>query len=120
VVLLALGLAGVTLGLVISSASATEEMAITLIPMAVIPQIILSGVIAPLSGPSKTLALIGITTYWGKRGLDACLPREVADAVKLEQSSLGQALLVLLAHAAVGVAVALLLLYLQGRRKRGR
>jgi len=42
-VLLTLALAGVTLGLAISAFAATEEMAITLIPMAVIPQIILSG-----------------------------------------------------------------------------
>ena len=118
-VLLALSLAGVTLGLAISAASASEEMAVTLIPMAVIPQIILSGVIAPLSGLSKTLALLGITTYWGKRGLDACLPEDVAKGVFLEQHSLWQALLVLLLHAAIAVAVALLVLHLQGRRKRG-
>ena len=53
-------------------------MAITLIPMAIIPQIILSGTISPLEGWSKALALVGISTYWGKRGLDACLPETVA------------------------------------------
>ena len=77
IVLLALALAGVTLGLAISAFAATEEMAITLIPMAVIPQIILSGAISPLEGMSKVLALVGVSTYWGKRGLDACLPEEV-------------------------------------------
>jgi ABC-type multidrug transport system ATPase subunit len=116
-VLLALALAGVTLGLVISTASATEEMALTLIPMAVIPQIILSGVIAPLQGWSKALALAAITTYWGKRGLDACLPEEVARAVGLEQHPAAGAVAVLLAHAAVGVVVALALLHWQGRRR---
>ena len=63
-VLLTLALAGVTLGLAISAFAATEEMAITLIPMAVIPQIILSGQIAPLEGLSKVLGLIGVSTYW--------------------------------------------------------
>jgi ABC-type multidrug transport system ATPase subunit/pSer/pThr/pTyr-binding forkhead associated (FHA) protein len=120
-VLLALSQAGVTLGLAISACSATEEMAITLIPIAVIPQIILSGTIAPLEGWSEVLALGGVSTYWGKRGLDAGLPEEVARAVPggLEQHSTGIALLVLLAHAAAGMAVALAVLHWQSHR-RGR
>lgn len=124
VVLLLLGLAGVTLGLVISSAARTEEMAITLIPMAVIPQIVLSGAIATLSGLSKGLAMVFITTYWGKRALDATLPKEVADvALKGElldgSPSFGQGVLLLWLHAVVGVVAALALLHWQGRRKRG-
>jgi hypothetical protein len=119
-VLLALALAGVTLGLAISAFSATEEMAITLIPMAVIPQIILSGAISPLEGLSKALALVGISTYWGKRGLDACMPEHVANAPPaLEQHSTGGALLVLLVHAAVGIVAALVVLHWQNRRRRG-
>jgi ABC-type multidrug transport system ATPase subunit/pSer/pThr/pTyr-binding forkhead associated (FHA) protein len=120
--LLALALAGVTLGLAISACAPTEEMAITLIPLAVIPQIILSGTIAPLEGFSKFLALLGISTYWGKRGLDACLPADVARAVLpsgLEQHSATGALFVLLVHAAAGIAVALAVLYAQSRRSRG-
>ena len=54
VLLTGLAAAGVALGLAISAAAPTEEMAITLIPVAVIPQIILSGVIAPLEGLSKS------------------------------------------------------------------
>jgi hypothetical protein len=49
--------------------------------MAVIPQIILSGAISPLNSWSEWLALIGVSTYWGKRGLDACLPLEIASDV---------------------------------------
>jgi ABC-type multidrug transport system ATPase subunit/pSer/pThr/pTyr-binding forkhead associated (FHA) protein len=120
-VLLALALAGVTLGLAISAFAATEEMAITLIPMAVIPQIILSGLIAPLEGLSKVLALVGVSTYWGKRGLDGCLPEEVAKAVPgLEQHSPAGAVLVLLMHAAVCIVAALVVLHWQHLRRRGR
>ena len=122
IVLLALALAGVTLGLAISALAATEEMAITLIPMAVIPQIILSGAISPLEGLSKALALVGISTYWGKRGLDACLPEEVAKAVlpsALERHSRGVAVLVLLGHAFACIAVALIVLHWRSRRGRG-
>ena len=113
-------LAGVTLGLAISTLAITEEMAITLIPMVVIPQIILSGTISPLEGWSKLLALVGVSTYWGKRGLDACLPEEVAQAAlpkALEQDSTSVAVLVLLAHAAAGVALAVAVLYWQSQRQ---
>ncbi|HEX3150823.1 MAG TPA: FHA domain-containing protein [Gemmataceae bacterium] len=80
VILMALTMAGTTLGLLISTVSSSEEMAITLIPIAIIPQIILSGTIAPLSGLGEWLAKLGVTTYWGKRGLDAVLPSDVAAA----------------------------------------
>jgi ABC-type multidrug transport system ATPase subunit/pSer/pThr/pTyr-binding forkhead associated (FHA) protein len=116
-VLLALALAGVALGLAISAFAATEELAITLIPMAVIPQIILSGAISPLENVSKVLAVAGISTYWGKRGLDACLPEDVARALDIEQHRALVAVLVLLAHAVVGVAAALGILYWQNRRR---
>ncbi len=119
-VLLALAVAGVTLGLAISAFARTEEMAITLVPMAVIPQIILSGVIAPLGGLSKVLAVAGITTYWGKRGLDACLPEDVARLAGLEQHSAAGAVAVLLAHAIVAAAAALVLLYWRNRRPARR
>jgi ABC-type multidrug transport system ATPase subunit len=120
-VLLALALAGVTVGLAISALARTEEMAITLVPMVIIPQIILSGAISPLDGLSKLLALAGVSTYWGKRGVDAALPDSVASFVPggLERHSTAVAVLVLLAHAGVCVALALAVLRwqsLKGRR----
>ena len=42
--------------------------------MAVIPQIILAGVIAPLSGLGKLLADSAITARWGQQALEALLP----------------------------------------------
>jgi ABC transport system ATP-binding/permease protein len=122
-VLLTLAMTGVSLGLGISAFATSEEMAITLIPMAVIPQIILSGAISPLSGFSKVLALIGISTYWGKRALDGCLPEAIARAVPplgLEQHSTGAAILVLFAHAAVAIVASLTILHYQSRRQRKR
>ena len=117
-VLLTLALAGVTLGLAISILALTEEMAITLIPMAIIPQIILSGTICPLEGLSKWLARIGISTYWGKLGLDSCLPEDVAQSLPgLERGYLNSAILVLLTHAMAAMAVGLVTLYVQNRRR---
>jgi hypothetical protein len=121
-VLLSLAVAGVALGLAISAVAPTEEMAITLIPMAVIPQIILSGMIVPVTGISEFLARSFITVYWGNRGLDALLSEEVADAAvpPLVQGSIREAVLVVAAHAAGFILFALVVLFWQGRRNRGR
>ena len=55
-VLTLLVFAGTTLGLALSALARTEEVAAALVPIAVIPQIILAGAIAPLSGLSKGLS----------------------------------------------------------------
>ena len=116
--LMCLSAAGVTLGLAISVVAPTEEMAITLIPVAIIPQIILAGVIAPLNGLSETLAQSCITAYWGNRGLDALLTEEQAHLAGIEQGSIGSCAAVVLAHAVVFVLIALVLLIRQGRKGR--
>jgi hypothetical protein len=118
VLLTTLSAAGVALGLAISAASPTEEMAITLIPVAVMPQIILSGVIAPLEGLSKLLAQTLITAYWGNRGLQALLPAKDAELIDLKQGSLAGSMLVVLVHGALFVLVALVVLFWQGRGAR--
>jgi ABC-type multidrug transport system ATPase subunit/pSer/pThr/pTyr-binding forkhead associated (FHA) protein len=119
--LLGLSVAGVALGLAISALAPTEEMAITLIPVAIIPQIILSGMIAPVKGLSQALARSLITVYWGNRGLDALLPADLAEAAfpPLEQGSVAGAFLVVCAHACVFVLAALVVLFWQGWRARG-
>jgi ABC transport system ATP-binding/permease protein len=117
--LTSLSAAGVALGLAISALAPTEEMAITLIPVAVIPQIILSGVIASLEGVSKFLAQTFITVYWGNRGLDALLTEEQAKRSFItDQGALWSALLIVLFHALVFILTALAVLFWQGGRAR--
>jgi ABC transport system ATP-binding/permease protein len=72
-VFVGLMVAGTALGLLLSAAAKTEEVAAALVPIAVIPQIILAGVIGPLSGMSKFLAWLGITCYHGQGAVDALL-----------------------------------------------
>src|SRR5207253_6517211 len=72
--LAALAVAGTALGLLISALARTEEVAVALVPIAVMPQIILAGVIAPLRGPAEWLARGLITAYWGERALEGLLP----------------------------------------------
>jgi ABC-type multidrug transport system ATPase subunit len=68
-VLATLGAVGASIGLWISAIAESEEMAVGLAPIALIPQVILAGVIAPLSGLSLALARVGIASYWGCQGL---------------------------------------------------
>jgi ABC-type multidrug transport system ATPase subunit/pSer/pThr/pTyr-binding forkhead associated (FHA) protein len=115
-VLTCLASAGVALGLAVSAAAPTEEMAITLIPLAILPQIILSGVIAPLAGLSKLIAENLITAYWGNRGLDALLTADQAHAAELDQGTLAGALAIVLVHTGLLIVAAFVALSLQGRR----
>jgi len=57
--------AGTALGLCISSLSNSEEMAVALVPVAIIPQIVLAGVVSTLPDFPELIARSGITVYWG-------------------------------------------------------
>lgn len=117
-----LSCAGTSLGLAISASAGSEEVAIALIPVAVIPQIILSGAIAPLSGLPHWLAMLGVTTYWGKLGFDQLLPEDMlTSARKLDLAEEGNGYLAcfaIVAHAAIYVVVSLLILQRRGRSRR--
>ena len=120
--LLALSLAGTALGLAISACAGSEEVAIALIPIAVIPQIVLSGAIAPLSGWVQWVARGCVTTYWGKHGLDQLLPEKYGEVARnadlAEAGNYWVAGGVTLGHAATYLLVALAVLWWRGRRRR--
>jgi hypothetical protein len=117
-VLAALMAAGTALGLLISACSPTQEVASALVPVAVIPQIILAGVIAPLSGLGKLLGYGLITCFWGRRALEGTLPGESMSWLGRDGLSVGPQLLVVLAHTAVFVAATVLILWYQARLQR--
>ena len=66
---------------------------------------------------SEYLAQAGVSTFWGKRGLDAGLPASVAQISGVDQHSAVVSVLVLLTHAAAGIAVGLAVLHWQNRRR---
>jgi hypothetical protein len=90
--------AGTTLGLAISALARTEEVAVALVPIAVIPQIILAGAIAPLSGLSRILAQGGISAYWGTQALDSLLPATDLALLGMKRSDYPRDLAVLAIH----------------------
>jgi ABC-type multidrug transport system ATPase subunit len=109
-VLAILAVAGTALGLLISAFARTEEVAVALVPIAVMPQIILAGVIAPLSGLALALAKGGITVHWAERALEALLPK--GEPAEYVGNLVGVAV-----HLVVFVAATLGLLHWQGRGK---
>lgn len=60
---------GVSLGLFISTVSRNPDIAATAVPLAVIPQVILSGGVTVLTGTSEAIAMATSPTYWGFGGL---------------------------------------------------
>ena len=64
--LLAIGaLAGTAMGLVISAFANTRDQATTIVPLALVPQLILAGVLVPkLPDPAIAVAKIAVSGYW--------------------------------------------------------
>ena len=117
-ILSALMAAGTALGLLISACSPTEEVASALVPVAVIPQIILAGVIAPLTGLGKLLGYGLITCFWGRRALEASLPEATLTWIGRDDGSVGPQVAVVLAHTAAFVAGTVFILWYQARLQR--
>jgi ABC transport system ATP-binding/permease protein len=116
VVLAALAAAGTMLGLLISALARTEEVAVALVPIAIIPQIILAGVIAPLHRLGKLLADGLITARWAARALEALLPE--GTLVQGEQVSYRWQVAMVTVHVLVFAAATLVVLWHQGHAKR--
>ena len=113
--LVAMMCAGTGLGLLISAGSKSEEVAAALVPIAVIPQIILAGVIAPLSGLSKAIAWTAVTCYHGQGGVEWLLPDADRALMGLADHTLGGCLIAAAVHAGVFIAITFVLLYRQTR-----
>lgn len=71
VVVAGTGLLGTMVGLAVSSCARTEQVATRAVPLLMIPQIVLSDVISPLSGWLSWLAPAVTTTYWVFRAFTA-------------------------------------------------
>ncbi len=103
--------AGTACGLFISAAAASEDQAITIVPIALIPQILLSdAVVTPLPTAAKALAQVGITTYW--------MYRSELHALRVAGVDAPRAIWMLALHLTVLVAGAMAALWWRDRRRR--
>ena len=110
VILGLLSLSGVAMGLLISSAASTTDIAVTAVPLILIPQIIFSGAISDVSGLAEFLASISIVVYWAYGGLVSSLPEELIEETIFVNWSAGNASVVLVLHMMVYIGVAVVLL----------
>lgn len=90
-VLWSCSLAGVAMGLTLSSIVRTSEAAIALVPILLIPQVILGGAIMPIDriGFVAWIASHGVVSRWGFEGL--LQAEHLADAYELSADSLSRA-----------------------------
>lgn len=75
-------LTGVAIGLAISALADSEDVAVTMVPISLIPQIVLAGILAPLAGATRGLAQLVISAYWGYQGLVGTLKSPVQDRLR--------------------------------------
>jgi energy-coupling factor transporter ATP-binding protein EcfA2 len=108
-----LAAAGSALGLLLSALARNEDMAAALVPLAVIPQIILAGVIAPLPdlSLSRILANSFITARWGQCALEAMLPSDDLVLLGIVRAEYYQQIAMVAVHLAVFAAATLLVLW---------
>lgn len=81
VMLSTLGAAGVAVGLLVSALARNTDVAATVVPMVLIPQIVLAGAIVPVEKFAKFIAATFVTTYWGYGGLVRSLDEGDANRV---------------------------------------
>ncbi|VTS06585.1 FHA domain-containing protein [Tuwongella immobilis] len=109
-------IAGVSAGLAISAFAKTEDLAVTMVPIFLIPQIFLAGRIAPLEGFIEGVSKIFATSFWSDRALTSLMKSSDLSMGKIEETSTSVAWLVLVLHALVFSSIAWF--YLRSRANR--
>lgn len=71
------GVCGVSLGLVISAWASNTDVAATAVPIAVIPQVILAGMIGEISGAAEWISSTFVTCFWTFGGVCEQIPDSV-------------------------------------------
>ena len=113
-----LAVAGTAVGLFLSALARTEEVATALVPIAVIPQIILAGLVAPLTGAIKVIAKVMITVYWGQQAIERLLPEDDLTLMGREKDQWILALAFIGLHALVATVATFLILHFSGGKRR--
>ena len=104
--------------MLISALAQTEEVAVALVPIAIIPLIILAGVIAPLRGLGEWLADALITARWGAQALKALVPDETLNLLQTVRPAYRMQLAMVAVHVLVFAVATFLVLWRHGCVKR--
>jgi ABC transport system ATP-binding/permease protein len=117
ILLLTLAFAGVNAGLLISSVSPTTDLAVTTVPLILIPQIVFAGAITAVEGLAKLVAVVFVINYWAYGGLATTLPSQLADTLGYEDWSALTAWLLVLFHALLYLVGVFAVLMISGSRE---
>jgi len=105
-----LAVSGAAIGLLISALARSEEVATALVPMIVIPQIILAGVIAPLTGVVRWLAKGFVTVHWAREALERLLPESDLSLLGNAKMDWRLPFVVVLSHLVIAAAASVVVL----------
>ncbi|MBN1420508.1 MAG: FHA domain-containing protein [Planctomycetes bacterium] len=72
--------AGMLMGLLVSSLSSTTDVAVSTVPIVLIPQVIFTGVIVRLEGIAKIIAWALVPNYWCFQAFKATVPESARGA----------------------------------------
>jgi ABC-type multidrug transport system ATPase subunit/pSer/pThr/pTyr-binding forkhead associated (FHA) protein len=114
-VLALLAVSGTAFGLLISALARSQEVATTLVPIVVIPQIILAGVVAPLTGGARWLAQGYVTVHWAQETLERTLPEADLALLGTSNASLSLPVMVVMSHAVIAALGTIVLLSRAGK-----
>ncbi len=104
--IISISICGVALGLFISVLSKNTDVAASAVPLAVIPQVIIGGLLEHPVGLSEVIAKIGIPCYWGfglflsaltQSGNSKVNPSMVADLYSTESSGISLSVILVMA-----------------------
>ena len=116
----ALTVAGTVIGLLISAIARSEEMATALVPIVVIPQIILAGVIAPLNRLARLTAQGFVTVHWGQQALERLLPEGDLALLGKTKEDWRRPLAIVLTHMVVAAVFTVVVLMRSEEKTEGR
>ncbi len=117
VLLLTLAFSGVNAGLLISAVSPTTDLAVTIVPLILIPQIVFAGAITAVGGFAKFVAVLFVINYWAYGGLATTLPDQLSDGLGYEDWSALTAWLLVFFHGLLYLAGAFAVLLVSGSRE---
>jgi hypothetical protein len=121
-VLFAIATASTTMGLAVSAFVDSNDKAMTTIPILLVPQIILAGAVAKLTGAALWVAKFTMISYWG---FDA-MKNTLSDEVKTVKSFTGELILPISASmitgllVIIGLAVIFLIIALAGLKLKDK
>jgi hypothetical protein len=123
-------MAGTAMGLVISAVANTRDQATTIVPLALVPQLLLAGVLVPkLPDLAAQLAKVAVSGYWLTEAMKSVViaasgPIRTIDPrtgvlMNMTAESAGRGAMIIVAHALAFLLIAYLVMLLRHRpRKR--